>query len=190
MVHRFGRVLLVVGVVVGLVLSASACSSHSASTGGAPVTGSGPSQTPEARAAELVAQARTELGADFDDGQISCMATYAVAHPVLLESGAGADPAATTSPEPSKELMAMVLGCVPRDQFVGYLVKSLGEPSDGSPPLTPAEQTCVSAGLATLSADQLASMTSDPSAQASLIGAVTPCLLGATSTTAAGATSP
>lgn len=85
----------------------------------------------------------------------------------------------------------MVLGCVPRDQFVGYLVKSLSEPSPGSPPLTPAEQTCVSAGLATLSADQMASMTSDPSAQATLIGAVTPCLLGVTSTTvAAGATNP
>jgi len=190
MVHRFGRIWVVVGV-VALTLGAAACSSRSSSAGGPSITGSGPSQTPEARAAELVAQARTELGADFDDAQISCMATYAVAHPVLLESGAGSDPAATTSPEPSKELMAMVLGCVPREQFVGYLVKSLGEPSAGSPPLTPAEQTCVSAGLAALSADQLASMTSDPSAQATLIGAVTPCLLGVTSTTAAsGATGP
>jgi hypothetical protein len=174
MVRRFGAVGAVL--VAALVIGAAACSSsHPSSTGS--------TRSPEDQVQDLVAQARAELGADFDDAQISCMATYAVAHPVLLDRAAAADPGATQTPEQSTDLMAMVLGCVPRDQFIGYLVKSLGEPGAGSPALTPAEQACVSSGLATLSSDQLAAMTSDPSAQATLVGAVAPCLLGGSTTT-------
>jgi len=186
MVRRVGLTAAAILFVLGAVLAGTACSSHRSSAG-APITGSGPSQTPDERAHSLVAQARDDLGADFTDDQISCMAAYAVAHPVMLERGAGADGVPTDSTgaaDQSKDLMAMVLGCVPRAQFVGYLLASVGQPGSGTPALSPAQDSCVRAGLTTLTSDQLVAMVTDPAAQAQLVSAITPCV-GATDTTGA-----
>jgi hypothetical protein len=184
MTRSLTRTLVALGV-LALVLSAAACStSHQSNRSAVPGTGSGPSQTPEARAQTLVAQARSQLGADFDDTQISCMATYAVAHPVLLESGAGADTSATQTLDPSKDLMTMVLGCVPKEQFVGYVIKSLGDAGTDSASITPALQACVSAGLSSLSTDQLASMLSDPAVEAAVVTSVATCAPSTTATAA------
>src|SRR4051794_18863852 len=85
---RLRRIAVVLGVIL-LVAGAAACSSSAKREGA--TAGSGSSQTPEQRAQDLIDQAEQQLGTDFDDGQITCMATYAVAHPVLLEDGAGSD---------------------------------------------------------------------------------------------------
>jgi hypothetical protein len=189
MIRRVGPAAATVFLVVVAALVGVGCSSQhrSAST---PITGSGPSQTPQERAHDLVTQARDDLGADFTDDQISCMADYAVAHPVMLERGAGADGGVTAATDgsdgtdQSKDLMAMVLGCVPKDQFVGYLLASIGQAGSGTPSLSPAQESCMRSGLGSLTSDQLVAMVTDPTAQAQLVGAVTPCLDGSTTTVA------
>jgi len=184
MVRRVGLTAATILLVLGPALIGAACSSQRSSAS-APIAGSGPSQTPAERARDLVAQARTDLGADFTDDQITCMADYAVAHPVMLERGAGTDggPVDTAAAaEQSKDLMTMVLGCVPEDQFVGYLLASAGQPDSGTPSLSPAQASCVRSGLASLPTDQLAAMVADPAVQAKLDGAVTVCLNSTTTT--------
>ena len=184
MVRRVGLTAATILFVVVPALISTACSNHHSSAS-APITGSGPSQTPAERARDLVAQARTDLGADFTDDQIACMADHAVAHPVMLERGAGTDggtPDTAATAEQSKDLMAMVLGCVPEDQFVGYLLASAGQPGSGTASLSPAQESCVRSGLASLPADQLAAMVADPTVQAELVGAVSLCLNSTTTT--------
>jgi len=180
--RRLRRIAAIVGVVL-LVAGATACSSSSSHDGA--TANSGSSQTPEQRAQELIAQAKVQLGADFDDGQIDCMAGYAVAHPVLLEDGAGTDATAPETAAQSQVLMAMVLGCVPRPQFISYVVSSLVQPDSGDPALTAADASCVSNGLSNLTDAQLTAMMSDPTIQATLASAIAPCVLGSATTTSA-----